>query len=178
MILNLITRLLARPAVTDWLIKRAKRTPYFHIYGDDDSLYMERYWLFNPYPKGADEKRWWKDLLPSVRLHRIVRKDQDLHDHPWDARSFVLRGWYIEERLEYPPYPGPDDFRLVTYYRVRGQTFVLKFGEFHRISQVSLGGVWTLFVTFKKKGSWGFLVNGRKIHWREYIKKGTSNERT
>lgn len=50
MLMNFVARILARPTVADWLIKRAHCTPYSHIKGADGSIYMERYWLFNPYP--------------------------------------------------------------------------------------------------------------------------------
>lgn len=177
MLLNLLARFLARPAVTDWLIKRAAKTPYTHIYGDDGSLYMERYWLFNPYPTCREERRWWKDLLPSIRLHRILTTDADLHDHPWNARSFILRGWYVEERLEYPTCPEDfHDLRSVNYFRLKGKTFRLDYGQFHRISMVDASGVWTMFVTGKKRGSWNFLVNGVKIPWRDYAAAKTKEK--
>ncbi|KKI24516.1 hypothetical protein WX98_19415 [Pseudomonas syringae pv. persicae] len=40
---------------------------------------------------------------------------------------------------------------------------------YHRIDEVSPGGVYTLFITSRWKGDWGFLVNGVKVAWREYI---------
>jgi hypothetical protein len=163
--LKLIARILARPAVVDWLIRRAKRRPYLHLDG-----YMQRYWLFNPHPARSDEDmrpapwRW----LPSVRLHRILRRDVEphMHDHPWNARTFILRGWYYECR----PIGNvdPKQARLVIR-RCAGDTATLRFGEYHHIDRVSPGGVWTLFITWRKKGGWGFLVDGRKVNWREYL---------
>jgi hypothetical protein len=154
--------LLARPAIVDWLIRRAQRTPYLHISSADGrDIYMYRYWLFNPYPDKSMGKRPRYQFPISIRLHRIMRADQDrhLHDHPWNARTFILRGCYIEHR--------PDvDAPLV---RVRGDTAKLRFGEYHRIAWVSDGGVWTLFVTGKYRGTWGFLVDGVKVKWREYL---------
>jgi hypothetical protein len=153
-----LARFLARPAVVDWLIRRAMRTPYTSIVKDGE-LYMERFWLFNPYPPDSSGKGSW---LPSVRLHRIVLPDQDrhLHDHPWDARTFILRGWYIEDRV------GDDG---PCFMRSAGTTAALRFGEYHRITRLSPGGVWTLFITWRYRGTWGFLVNGRKVNWREYL---------
>lgn len=162
----LLAQLLARPAVVDWLIKRAQRTPYFHITSDDGAdVYMYRWWLFNPYPHGSDgARRRWGDWLPSIRIHRIMREDRDrhLHDHPWNARTFILRGWYIEER--------PHLFwRTCFITRTAGDTAALGFGQYHRINEVSEGGVWTLFVTGRKRGTWGFLVDGVKVPWRKYL---------
>lgn len=165
--LNLTARFLARPAVSKWLIKRAKRTPYFHITSSDGlDVYMERYWLFNPYPpKNDGAGRRWGDWVPSVRLHCIMREDQDRdqHDHPWNARTFILRGWYDEVRQGEVIWED----RLIR--RSAGDTARLCFGEYHRITEVSEGGVWTLFITGRKRGTWGFLVNGRKVPWREYL---------
>lgn len=158
---KLMARWLSKPAVVDWLVARAKRTPYVHITGPDGSVYMERYWLFNPYPANSDGAgRRWGDWLPSIRVHRIMRPDGDqhLHDHPWNARTFILRGDYTEMR---------EDGR--TYWRRAGDTAALKFGEYHRITSVSDGGVWTLFMTGKHRGTWGFSVDGVKVPWRRYL---------
>lgn len=167
-ILNLLARQLARPAVADWIIRRAQRTPYSPLVKDGD-LYMERFWLFNPYPdtgaSGADRKPWRFPI--SIRVHHIVLPDQDrdLHDHPWNARTVILRGEYEEERQEHfdgVPFQIP-------YLRLPGTTATLKYGEYHRITSVSRGGVWTLFITGKYRGTWGFLVDDVKVQWRKYL---------
>jgi hypothetical protein len=170
---TLIARFLARPAVADYLIRRAQRTPYSPIVKDGD-LYMERFWLFNPYPdsgqSGADRKPWRFPL--SIRIHHIWLPDQDrdLHDHPWNARTIILRGWYIEERTE-RPFRSVWEFakQQVMRCNVSGDTATLKYGEFHRITEVSDGGVWTLFITGKYRGTWGFSVDGIKVQWRKYL---------
>ena len=44
---RLVAKLLARPAIADWLIARAKLTPYQHIMSADGTeMYMGRWWLF------------------------------------------------------------------------------------------------------------------------------------
>lgn len=157
---KMIAKFLSRPAVADWLILRAARTPYSNIV-KDGQLYMERYWLFNPYPdtggSGADRPRW--QFPWSIRIHHIVLPDQDreLHDHPWDARTIILGGWYVEQRLN------------GTHVRLTGETATLKFGEYHKITDISEGGVWTMFITGPYQGTWGFLVNGVKVKWRDYL---------
>lgn len=176
-------RIVTRPAVADWIIRRAQRTPYAPITGPDGSLYMGRWWLFNPYGKGATGEttpaRW--QWLPSVRVHHIVRPDSDrhLHNHPWNARTVVLRGWYSEER----PWVTLTEREAVrqaglvlvgtdvrgSFFRDRSYTGRLLFGQYHRISAVSPGGVWTLFFTWRKRGTWGFDVDGVKVPWREYL---------
>lgn len=167
--MNLFWRLIAliltdNPRVVDWLIRRAQRTPYTHITSaDGQHVYMGRWWLFNPYGRGADghqaPARWpW---LPSVRIHHICRADEDrhLHDHPWNARTIILRGFYVEQL----------DGQKTAKVRDAGYTGRLLYGQYHRIAAVSQGGVWTLFITGRYRGEWGFKVGGKKMPWREYI---------
>lgn len=165
-----VASIVSSPAVADWLIERSRKTPYENIYNSDDgSLYMERNWLFNPYKKidGLEIKKY--SGLPSIRLHHIMREDRDrhLHDHPWNARTIILKGGYAEDRLEKSSKVCLPT--LFSYERLPGNTATLKFGEYHRITEVSPGGVWTLFITWNFKGVWGFLVNGVKISWQEYF---------
>lgn len=169
MIRELLWRMLAwlvsRDPVADHLISRALRRPYGHIYGRDGSMYMGRWWLFNPYPEKGEERRF-VHRLPSVRVHCILRPDQDpdKHDHPWDARTLILKGWYREDRLLVR-----NGFLSANYLRNRGYTGAISFGEFHRITEVSPEAAWTIFITWGKQGSWGFSVNGSVIPWREYL---------
>jgi len=157
--------------IVDWIIRRAMRTPYFHLEG-----YMDRWWLFNGYPEGKESERRWK-WLPSIRIHHILRADlgRHLHDHPWNARTIILRGWYTERRREmtdYPRFLGVENRMVIEpYTRRAGQTAKLKFGEYHTIDEVSPGGVWTFFIIGKYRGEWGFLVNGKKIPHDQYWRK-------
>lgn len=160
-----LAKLLAWAPIADWLIRRAQRTPYFHLDG-----YMQRWWVLNPYDSDTHiaKYRWFPW---SIRVHRILREDRGrhLHDHPWNARTIVLRGWYRERRLH--RYIVGD--HEVEYLRLAGTTAVLKhndpFDSWHTIDQVSPGGVFTLFITGPKQGPWGFLVDGVKVHWRQYL---------
>lgn len=155
-----IASIASRPSVTAWLIRRAQRTPYTHIMSPDGSeTYMGRWWLFNAYPaSGAAKRKGW-GWLPSVRIHHIMRADEDRHhhDHPWNARTIILDGGYLEDRAD------------ARFSRLPGDTVTLKFGEYHRIIEVSQGGVWTLFITWKYRGVWGFNVDGVKVPWRKYL---------
>lgn len=161
-----LAKVVSTPAVAEYLIRRSQRTPYFHLEG-----YMNRWWLFNAYGfdlNQSENTRHEKPIkfLPSIRIHHILRADEarDLHDHPWDARTIILNGWYRETRLVDGP-PGGEE---VEYLRKRGDTAALNYGEYHTISEVSPGGVWTLFMTWDYIGTWGFLVNGKKVPWRQY----------
>lgn len=163
---RLIAWVLSRRPVADWLIARAQRTPYTHL--GPNGEYMGRWWVFNPNPRGG-VPRWPR--LPSVRVHHIKRPDQErhVHDHPGDARTIILRGYYMElrpRRTDQAPIPAAGVF-----IRKRGDTATLKQGEFHRVARVSDGGVWTLFFTWGWTASrdWGFLVDGVRVPWREYL---------
>lgn len=165
-----------RPALVDRLIARAKKTPYTHITDDYGDVYMYRYWLFNAYPvdeEARTERGWLRDLLPSIRLHRIVRKDQDrhLHNRPWNARTLILAGGYEEIRKddfsEEEINPG-GAFGVINTMNA-GQTAIIRHDDFHRIDRVHAGGCWTMFITWKYHHSWGFDVNGVTVPWREYL---------
>lgn len=151
---DILAILLAHPGVVRWLKARAECTPYSDIHDSDGSLYMARWWLFNPYDRSS-----WMRWLPSIRLHWIRRPDRDrhLHDHPWTFRTFILDGWYAEQR------------EGLSHWHFAGDTSKLKHGEFHRITAMPATGVWTLFVTYRKRSTWGFLVNGGKVPYREYL---------
>ena len=162
---KLLALILCRRPVANWLIQRAQRTPYTPIYSrDGQRLYMDRWWLMNPYgktPEGrtAPARRPW---LPSIRVHHICLPDDDLHehDHPWDARTILLRGWYVEERRCHG---------LATRVMQSGMTGAIRAGDYHRIARVSDGGTYTLFITWRYIEDWGFNVDGRKVLWREYL---------
>lgn len=161
---NLIARFIAaHPRLVDWLIARAQRTPYFHIAGEE-GVYMRRWWLMPRWTLKADERG---NLMPkawmpfSVRVHHICLPDhdRDLHDHPFNYRTVILRGCYVEE-----------DIFSVRRSRIPGDTVAATAQTFHRIASVSKdGGVWTLFIMGRRINPWGFLVGGRKVHWRAYL---------
>lgn len=145
------------------IVDKAKETPYFHIRDPKTGeVYMERWWLFNPEPSKVpgEEGRVWHPDLPSARVHHIMRPDSDrhLHNHPWDAVSIILDGWYDERRA---------DGQL--YRRSAGDVVGLEASTFHSIERVSPGGVWTLFITGQWQQSWGFQTEHGFVPWRVYL---------
>ena len=159
-----VAKIVAIPVIADYLIERSKKTPYFHLDG-----YMNRYWLFNPYnntgPEDSRHNQKKYPWLPSIRVHHILRADKGdhPHDHPWDARTIILKNWYVERR----------HIADTEFYQVRarhaGDTASISLGEYHHIEHVHSAGAWTLFFTWDYQGTWGFLVDGFKIKWREYV---------
>lgn len=145
--------------VVDALIRRAKRTPYMHLYHADGTPYMERYWLL--------ESRWL-----SIKVHHICSPDYDrhMHDHPWWFASLILRGWYWEERPAFnPPVFGPDGREhSIGEIRTPGSIAFRRLGARHYITNVSDGGVWSLFVTGPRAKKWGFYTEDGWVYWKDY----------
>ena len=151
--------------LADLLIRLLARKVYRkgHIHGPDGSLYMERFGIF--------ETRWLE-----ARVHHIVRPDLDreMHDHPANFISIVLKGSYHEARPRdidpcFSPYL---DFAECYYETVRrpGSIAYRPATCRHRITRVSDGGVWTIFILIGgRKQWWGFYTPAGKVHWRDYI---------
>lgn len=149
--------------LVDALIARAKRTPYMHLFHADGTPYMERYWL-RPY---SEDRQGW-----AVRLHHIVTEDYDreLHDHPWDFWSLVLRGGYLEARPygTEPDFNAPGGCERVRFTERRAGSFAHRRAtDRHRIVAVEKD-TWTLFVTGPKRQWWGFYTPTGKQHWRHF----------
>jgi hypothetical protein len=180
----------------DWLIARAKRTPYYHL---DD--YMMRWWLV-PYrqrvprivpavdPNGElrPGKIWYAEphivtdgtgpvpfrsrpiawllqrLNISVRIHEILRSDLERHphSHPWSYLTIILRNYYVEQRY--------DSEGTLIAYKLHGPGSILwrPAGSVHRLTMER--PVTTLFITFKKQGTWGFQVDGKIVSHHEYLR--------
>lgn len=159
---SVIAWIVTRSWLRTHLIARSMRTPYVHLPG-----YMHRWWLFNPYPsemKGEPETRGWlMRRLPSIRIHHILRPDydRDPHNHPWRARSIILTGWYVEKR---PLLAYDEQVRI----REAGDTYTLTPDDYHMIIRMNPIGVMTLFITWRKVQSWGFMTPEGHIPWRQY----------
>ena len=109
-----------------------------------------------------------RTLLPRLGahrpvIHRIWRPDADehMHNHPWAHASFlIVSGGYVEERLG-----SPVPVRT-TYHP--GDVNHLTKDTFHRIVDVE-PNTWTLGLLGPREQSWGFLVNGKTVPFREYF---------
>lgn len=169
----------------DFLIRLAQRTPFVHIPG-----YMNRWWLipYTKFPawvlKWFPFLRWIERKMPALRIHELLRSDNDrhLHDHPWPFVSVILRGGYWEERPLY------DRAGLYTGCKVRwygpGSILFRKATDFHllRLPSVPAKGMepqhcWTLFLTFAYQQKWGYLVHpAYKLRYEEYHKLHPSKD--
>lgn len=140
----------------DWIIRRAKRTPYIHLAG-----YMFRWWLL-PYT-------WWR---PAVRVHEIISSDDDraFHDHPWPFLSIILKGGYTEVRPIFDKsglYVG--DTRK---FYGPGSVLFRRASAWHRLEVAGGQVATTLFITGRYRRRWGFLVTpAAKLYHADYLKQ-------
>jgi len=145
--------------VASRLIRYARARPCVRVY-EVGELYLERYYILGRrsserLPAGCERWTW----LPTVWVHHFVRPDAGSaqHNHPWWwALSFILRGGYTEERG-----------RAVR--TVRRVNFITR-RTFHRVAQLR-GPTWTLFITGRYAGEWGFIDGGKVVPWRDYVRK-------
>lgn len=168
--------IVSRDRVFQALYRRAEKTPYWDLEG-----YMRRWWLFNPikttyetvgttvvHDETITEIREVKTAKypwcpVSIRMHHILRADnaRDRHNHPGSFRTILGTDWYKEERDE------------GTFIRRKGDTAVLRHGEFHHVSEVAPGGVWTIFIMWDWRSTWGFrMPDGKIVDHREYHNEG------
>lgn len=113
-------------------------------------------------------RRWeiLKTRWGSIWLHAIYKADQDkhLHNHPWDFKSLVLKGSYLEqtEKGIIKQHPGKFNSR-------NGESY-------HKILELLSPVVYTLFFVSPTKREWGYKVDGKFIDHITYRElKNTNN---
>lgn len=126
-------------------------------------------------PGNTRSGRWWR--LPfAVRIHEIVASDDSraFHDHPWPFVSILLRGAYDETTPAWSgpvvlAFPTPDDERNPVR-RFSAPAVNIKSAEDLHVLTIPEGGrsVWTLFLTARKRRTWGFAGPFGWIGWREF----------
>jgi quercetin dioxygenase-like cupin family protein len=91
-----------------------------------------------------------------VRFHHFRTDDPaHLHDHPWDSVSLLLAGRVREHTAT----------GLVVWHP--GELVTRPAEQAHRLELVD-GEAWTYFTTGPLLRRWGFHVDGRWVHWRDY----------
>ena len=94
----------------------------------------------------------------NVFLHRFHKSDpDDLHDHPWNYRTLILKGGYWEYT------PQGKFWRGVGHYRK------MPAESLHRIELEPGVNCWTLFIPGKHKREWGFISDNQWFQWEEYL---------
>lgn len=148
--------------IADWLINRAKRTPFSHLPG-----YMNRWWLV-PYS--------WRRYTFGIaaRVHEILRSDTDraFHDHPWPYITAVLKVGYWEVKPMYDRsglYLGES-----RKWYGPGSVLFRWHDSWHRLEIPEGQTAVTLFITFGYRQKWGFMPTPvTKIRYEEYLKEHT-----
>jgi hypothetical protein len=108
----------------------------------------------------------------NVYLHNIHRSDMDneLHDHPWDSVSILLKGFYLEEvPLDYDKWINQGNRDTVIHIRdtwkpvFRSATTIHKIKLRDQAGNISgsstegrAEGIWTLFITGPVVRQWSF----------------------
>jgi hypothetical protein len=127
-------------------------------------------WALYSHHLGTYMRRWiWKTPWGTLRLHNILRSDDDrhLHDHPFDFTSFLLSGGYTEETQGEQHWTAGI---LVADVRVRRWwprfSIVRKRAEdAHRL--ILDRPLWTFVVSGLKRRAWGFHTEkGWIVHTR------------
>lgn len=105
---------------------------------EDDVVYLTRWWLV---------KTPWCGII----LHRMDGPDAraTLHDHPFAFTSIVLRGGYIERRL--------DPMQMKTIDHVVRRMNVMRRDDAHSIRTLLRVPTWTLMLVGRHRRTWGFL---------------------
>lgn len=118
----------------------------------------DRFWIGRPGDIYLDRICLIRTPFFQILLHRIYRPDRqdEMHDHPWDFLSILLRGFYIEDT--------PKGLKYRRWFNWKWAT------DRHSIRTVSRVPVWSLVFTGPKRKSWGFWVDGgtRWVHWKKY----------
>jgi hypothetical protein len=109
--------------------------------------------------------------LLSLYVHKIYKADEDehLHSHPWNFLTVILSGAYRTWVDDQDPedlgkrYRGENKTRFDWTHMTRKQ--------FHKITEIAIGPVTTLFLAYGKHQPWHYLVNGEKVESTEYRNK-------
>lgn len=172
-------------SIADWLIAKAKRTPYFHL-----GTYMHRWWLI-PYRSKSKDSRsdgvgcvsifrrpltwFFQQFDIAMRIHEIHESDPEvMHDHPWPYLTIILKGSYIEQT---PDYDSSGIFLRWRYTEYGPGSILWRSHKAQHRLLVTLGTCTTLFITGKYRQKWGFYLNmANKMPYQEYLRRKNLNE--
>jgi hypothetical protein len=146
---NRFERLLA--TFMDYMIRRGSHRKIAR----DGEEYMERFYLVKTPAKRA------------LFLHLFLASDiDDVHCHPWPWGRLILFGWYREW------------YHDGTYKDCGPGSFVIRGArELHRVELLH-GPVLTLFGHGKRCRTWGFMVRGKWLQFKEQENKTGKPART
>jgi hypothetical protein len=126
---------------------------------EDGAPYLERYYLFL-----KDRKHFPFNIF----LHKFLKSDpDDVHDHPWSYRTFILKGGYYE----WVPIFNDNGVMISEekHWRGPGHTRKCNANSYHRIELKEGVTCWTLFMPGRQERDWGFLVDNKWIENEQYF---------
>lgn len=126
--------------------------------------FMERFEIpFFDKPMENYLTRWRLIQTPwlSLYLHRFDHPDSrpTLHDHPWTFLSIVLRGGYIERRL------NPNTLEVDEAHHVRWINRV-RASDAHAILSLDRTPTWSLMLVGPRVRKWGYWERFSDGSWR------------
>lgn len=150
-----------------WFLNWLERNGRKRIIMDraDQEPYLERYYVL------------FKERVTfpyNVFLHKFLKSDpDDVHDHPWNYASLILKGGY----WEWLPVFDAEGQKIteVKQWRGAGKFRFGKMSTYHRIELDPDVTPWTLFFVGPRKREWGFLVNNKWIHYESYLAERKDN---
>lgn len=129
---------------------------YKVIQREDGQPYLTRFYMF---------RRWW-NWMPSIYIHKFHSSDydQELHNHPFNSFSIIIKGSYIEE------FRKGDEVFFRTLYPLNVN--IVGKNKFHRI-ELNSDEVWTIFFSISKNKDWGFWdrTTGKYVGHKDHINK-------
>jgi hypothetical protein len=106
-------------------------------------------------------KRWRIIQTPrfAVFLHKHFKPDpsRDLHDHPYNFWTWILKGDYSEDR---------DRGRVIVWRR--GSLHFMKAEWPHSIRALSRVPTWSLLFVGRRRRIWGFYTDNGWVPYKEY----------
>lgn len=145
-----------------WLLQRlgiAVRVHCIHTADLDRALHDHPWTFLSVVLRG-----WYVENRPSTPNNAVFEEVAVPIELPI-YRSLPIEAIY---RIVNPPVTMVMQEPVDEAQRRAGSIAVRRFYHRHRIIAVSPGGVWTLFVTFRKRQSWGFFTPQGKVWWWAY----------
>jgi hypothetical protein len=97
-----------------------------------------------------------------VHWINLPDSDPDLHDHPWNFTSTILRGGYVESAA---PISDPSKARIKAWSR--WSTHRMTQDQCHKIVILAPDTVTLIFVG-RRRGSWGFYTPNGYVPHEQY----------
>lgn len=150
------------PAARPWLPQLLSGQPH-QVVGPTDKPYLKRWYLW-------PQNRWCNGYL-----HAFLRSDddQEMHDHPWDFLTLILKGRYTEitPTTMVVRRAGAIAYRRATWrHRVELHTDRRDWTwQIFSDGRPTERPCYTLVITGPRRRPWGFwCANGQFIPWQQF----------